>query len=229
MIVHPESDGHDGHAEKNGPQREQAYNRLREMLILHQAPEGKRLNEETWARRLQVNRAALREAFARLEAEGLIEKGPLPGYFVPKLTRDDVGEILEVRVMLEGGAIDRICRLGLNTRTHLQPMRDACERLAELAAADAEYAAVAAADRAFHENLIQAAQSRRLRLLYLRAPLPIIPPEVAGDDEWLARLKQTIEEHWRIVDLMEAGEVAKSQAMLRLHLHERFLIPLRVV
>lgn len=214
--------------EKNGPQREQAYHRLRQMLILHQAPEGKRLNEETWARRLQVNRAALREAFARLEAEGLIEKGPLPGYFVPKLSRDDIVEIVEVRIMLEGGAIDRICRLGLNTRSNLQPIRDACRRLADHAS-EGEYAAVATADRAFHECLIGAAQNRRLRILYERAPLPIIPADVVCGDEWLNRVNQTLEEHQGIVDLIEKGKVAEAQALLRQHLRERFHIPLRVV
>lgn len=225
MIVQPEPETP---GEKSGPQRDQAYHRLRQMLILHQAPEGKRLNEETWARRLQVNRAALREAFARLEAEGLIEKGGLPGYFVPKLNREDIAEILEVRIMLEGGAIDRICRRGLNTSENLQALRDACDRLADLTA-DGDYAAVAAADRLFHESLIHAARNRRLWVLYQRAPLPILPPESVCGDEWLARLKQTLEEHRGIVDLVEEGDVTKSQAMLRLHLRERFLIPLRVV
>ncbi|HOA73635.1 MAG TPA: GntR family transcriptional regulator [Phycisphaerae bacterium] len=225
MIIRPQPEPR---GDKSGPQREQAYQRLRQMLILHQAPEGKRLNEEAWARRLQVNRAALREAFARLEAEGLIEKGVLPGYFVPKLSRDDIGEIVEVRIMLEGGAIDRICRLGLNTKENLQPLRDACDRLGELAR-EGDYAAVATADRAFHESLVSAAKNHRLEMLYQRAPLPIIPPEVACGDEWLQRVTQTLEEHRKIVDLIEAGNVAEAEAMLRLHLRERFHIPLRVV
>jgi len=225
MVVRPQPEPA---GEKNGPQREQAYHRLRQMLILHQAPEGKRLNEEAWAKRLRVNRAALREAFARLEAEGLIEKGPLPGYFVPKLTRDDIAEIVEVRIMLEGGAIDRICRLGLNTASNLAPMREACDRLAEHALVG-DYSPVAQADHAFHERLVKAAQNHRLELLYKRAPLPIIPPEMACGDEWLTRVNRTLEEHREMIKLVERSEPAKAQAMLRVHLKERFLIPLRVV
>jgi DNA-binding GntR family transcriptional regulator len=225
MIIRPQEDVQ---GERVGPQREQAYHRLRQMLILHQAPEGKRLNEENWSQRLHVNRAALREAFARLEAEGLIEKGPLPGYFVPKLTRDDVTEIMEVRIMLEGGAIERICRHELNTPANLKPMRDACDRLGELAT-EGDYTAVAAADRSFHESLIAAARNRRLETLYVRAPLPIIPPGVAGGDEWLKRVNTTFEEHRRIIDMIEKGDAAQARSMLRLHLQERFLIPMRVV
>src|SRR3970040_6845 len=97
----------------NGHQRDQAYFRFRRLLILQQVSQGERLREADWADRLGVNRTALREAFARLEAEGLIEKGPKTGYFAPKLTPEDILEIVEVRVMLEGGAIERICRLKL--------------------------------------------------------------------------------------------------------------------
>ncbi len=69
----------------NGSLREQAYHRLRRLLILQQIPEGQRLRETEWAERLGVNRTALREAFARLEAEGFIELGAKTGYFIPVL------------------------------------------------------------------------------------------------------------------------------------------------
>ncbi|MBI4581015.1 MAG: GntR family transcriptional regulator, partial [Planctomycetes bacterium] len=51
--------------EANSSQRDQAYSRLRRLLILQQTPEGKRLREAEWAEKLGVNRTALREAFAR--------------------------------------------------------------------------------------------------------------------------------------------------------------------
>jgi DNA-binding GntR family transcriptional regulator len=225
MIVRPaaESSG-----DRSSPQRDQAYHRLRQMLILHQAPEGKRLNEELWARRLQVNRAALREAFARLEAEGLIEKGNLPGYFVPKLAMDDIAEIIEVRMMLEGGAIDRICRRGLNTAENLAPLRAACDQLAE-SAPSGDYAAIAQADRSFHVALVSAAQNDRLNLLYERAPLPIMPPDVVCGDEWAARVAKTVKEHRGIVESIEAKDIEQAQSLLWVHLRERLLIPVRVV
>ncbi|MBI4581096.1 MAG: GntR family transcriptional regulator [Planctomycetes bacterium] len=209
--------------EHQGPQREQAYSRLRQLLILHQAPEGKRLNEETWANRLEVNRAALREAFARLEAEGLIEKRSLPGYFVPQLTAKDVSEICEVRIILEGGAIDRICRQKLNTPKHLAPLRETCEQLAGLADGG-DYTAIAQAVRSFHECLIKVAKNRRLAVMYLRAPLPIIPPDAVGGREWQTRVNQTVQEHRQIVEHMLQGDAVKARSTLRVHLREHFHI-----
>jgi DNA-binding GntR family transcriptional regulator len=208
-----------------GSQRDQAYHRLRRLLILQQTPEGKRLRESEWAEKLGVNRTALREAFARLEAEGLIEKGRVTGYFVPELTREDILEISEVRVMLEGGAIERICRLGLNTPHGLKTLRKACEQLERLLQ-EAYYLGVAEADRRFHEGLIQAAGSKRLAMLYERAPLPMISPGIVSGIEWTKTVHRTIEEHRRILDSLLAGDKATALDVLRTHLTERFLIPL---
>lgn len=214
--------------ESGGSQRDQAYYRLRRLLILQQTPEGKRLREAEWAEKLGVNRTALREAFARLEAEGLIEKGPITGYFVPELTRADILEVCEVRVMLEGGAIERICRLGLNTPRVLKPMRQACDQLERLVE-EAYFLGVAEADRRYHEALINAAGNKRLAMLYERAPLPMIPPEIVSGAEWNAVVCRTLEEHRAILDALLENNKTGAQEMLRTHLSERSLIPLCAV
>src|SRR3990172_7914429 len=180
-------------------QREQAYQRLRRLLILQQIPEGKRLRETAWSSRLKVNRAALREAFAQLEAEGFIERGPKTGYFVPYIRTEDLLEVCEVRLMLEGGAIERIIQKGLNTRTHLRPMVEACDQLERLVKEN-YLLGVAEADRRYHEALIEAARNRRLSILYQRGPLPIIHPVLIRTSQWTARVEQTLEEHRAMID-----------------------------
>lgn len=205
--------------------REQAYHRLRRLLILEQIAEGQRLREAEWAQRLRVNRTALREAFARLEAEGFIERGPKTGYFVPVLTNKDIQEIIEVRIMLEGGAIERLVILGLNTAAHLSPMREACDQLERLIRED-YVLGVAEADRRFHESLIHSARNRRLSMLYQRAPLPIIHPEIISGAKWAARVQKTHEEHCAILDAVLAGDVTAGKEQLRIHLNERAFIPL---
>jgi len=206
-------------------QREQAYQRLRRLLILQQVPEGKRLRETAWAARLKVNRAALREAFARLEAEGFIERGPKTGYFVPSIGADDLREVAEVRMMLEGGAIVRIIQKGLNTPEHLQPMIEACDQLERLLKDD-YLLGVSEADRKFHESLIDAAGNRRLAILYRRAPLPMIHPVLISTSQWIARVSQTLQEHRAMIDAILEGSVPKAMEVLRTHLRERAFIPL---
>jgi DNA-binding GntR family transcriptional regulator len=210
---------------QNGSLRDQAYNRLRRLLILQQVREGERLRESHWAAKLSVNRTALREAFARLEAEGFVTKGPKTGYFVPALTSEDMREILDVRIILEGGAIERIIADGQNTSTHLKGMRIACEQLERLV--KEEYMlGVAEADRRYHESLIDAAGNKRLMTLYQRAPLPILHPEVISGHSWEVRVQKTLNEHRTILDAILRGSADEAKAQLRTHLHERATIPL---
>jgi len=206
-------------------QREQAYLGLRQLLLLEQLPSGERLRETVWSDRLNVNRAALREAFARLEAEGLLIKGPKTGYFAPKLSEEDLLEAIEVRLMLEQGAIERLVRVGWNTSRHLKPMREACDQLERLM--DEFYClGVTEADRRFHQSLVEAAGNQRAVLLYHRAPLPIIHPIIISRDQWLAWVQQTLAEHRTILSAIVGQQIDKAQAMLRVHLHDHAYIPL---
>ena len=209
-------------------QRDQAYHRIRRLLILQQVAEGERLREAEWAERLGVNRTALREAFARLEAEALIEKGAKTGYFLPILTDEAIQEIIEVRTMLEGGAIERLIRLGLNTPRHLKTMRESCDQLERLVREE-YHLGVAEADRRFHESLVQSAGNKRLSALYSRAPLPIIHPIVVSGKQWAETVQRTLDEHRAILSEILAGDVDSARKRLEVHLLDRHLIPLCAV
>lgn len=206
--------------ESSGSKREQAYQRLRRLLILQQVTPGSRLSEPAWTQKLGVNRSALREAFARLAAEGLIRTGPKTGYFVPQLTHEDIYEVLAVRVMLECGAVEIICGEKLNTPEHLEPMRHACEQLERLAN-EGYPLSVAEADWRFHESIIKAANNRRLAQVYYHAPLPIIFPEVVHGPEWEANVLRTFQEHHDILTALLEGQGEAAKTLLRRHLTER--------
>ena len=151
--------------------RDLAYQGLRRLLVLQRIPEGQRLREPQWAEELGVNRTALREAFARLEAEGLIEKGQRTGYFVPKLTGRDVDEIKFARVVLECAAIDLICADPKRASRAAKALFAICDEFETFS--KSKYSmGTSEADRRFHETLMDFAENRRLALLYHRAPLP---------------------------------------------------------
>lgn len=203
--------------EANASKREVAYERLRRILILQQVPEGVRLRESEWTRRLNVNRSALREAFARLEAEGLIVAGEKTGYFVPILVMEDIVEVVVVRIALEGAAIELICEAGLNTPEHLKPLQDACDLMERLINED-YHLSVAETDRRFHAAIIEASRNRRLAIAYQHAPLPIVHPDIVDGRQWASRVRQTHEEHSAILAAMLAGQVTEAKALLRAHL-----------
>lgn len=209
------------------PLRDLAYRALRRMLILQRIPAGQRLREPQFAAELGVNRMALREAFARLEAEGLIEKGERTGYFVPELTPTDLDEIKYARVVLECAAIDLVCaQLDRATET-AKALRVTCDQFDVFAESNYSLGALEA-DRRFHECLMDSAGNRRLAMLYHRAPLPLVRVPVATDDKWAEQCKLTAIEHRAVADAIAAADAPDARRLLRQHLQVRHQLPMSV-
>jgi DNA-binding GntR family transcriptional regulator len=211
--------------EPNRSMRDLAYHGLRRLLVLQRIPEGQRLREPQWAEELGVNRTALREAFARLEAEGLIEKGERTGYFVPKLTRRDVDEIKFARVVLECAAIDLICADARSATRAAKALQAICDEFE--AFSKSKYSlGTSEADRRFHETLMDAAGNRRLALLYHRAPLPLVRVQIATEERWFEQCRLTAAEHRAIAEAVADADSSRARQLLRDHLHVRHDLPM---
>lgn len=180
------------------------------------------MREPEWSKRLSVHRSALREAFARLEAEGLIERGAQTGYFVPNLTAQDIEEVTKLRVAFESLAIDEICA---RKKRDLEPLAEACSQFEQFFNGGYSLGTVEA-DRRFHEALINAAGMRRLSALYLRAPLPLIHGHTEDQHVWQDACGRTLSEHRVILEALERGDATKAKQMLRSHLIQRSLLPM---
>jgi len=74
---------------------------LRLAILRGILPPGARLRQEDLAGQLGVSRIPLRDAFRRLEAEGLVRIDGRRGARVVSLSADDVAEMYELRIMLE--------------------------------------------------------------------------------------------------------------------------------
>ncbi|WP_165071912.1 GntR family transcriptional regulator [Paludisphaera rhizosphaerae] len=203
-------------------QRDRAYRSLRRLLILQQIEPGGRLREPHWSQRLGVHRTALREAFARLAAEGLIDRGERTGYFVPAMTPADLAEITKLRLALECLAIDEVCTA---ESPDLAPMNQASEEFARFLEGEYSLGAIEA-DRRFHEALIDAARMRRLSDLYQRAPLPLIHGDVEEPEQWRRACARTLEEHRRILEALRARDAERAKHTLREHLSHLLILPI---
>ena len=204
-------------------QRELAYMSLRRLLVLQQIEPGGRLREPYWSQRLGVHRTALREAFARLAAEGLIRRGDRTGYFVPDLTAADLAEITKLRLALECLAIDEVCEA---ESPDLGPMAQANEEFARFL--EGEYSlGTIEADRRFHEALIDAAKMSRLSDLYQRAPIPLIHGDVEEPRRWREVCARTLDEHRKLLESLRARDADRAKRTLREHLAHLLMLPIR--
>src|SRR5215213_10054850 len=80
---------------------------LRDEILRGEIPAGQPLRQEELAERFGVSRLPVRDALLRLEAQGLVHVFPNRGAFVISLSSDEVREIYEMRILLEGDIIER--------------------------------------------------------------------------------------------------------------------------
>lgn len=80
---------------------EQAYNILREKIIVREYRPGSKLDIHKLADEFGVSRSPIKDAINQLVHEGLIEIVPRKGTYVTQLKLDDFIEILDARLMIE--------------------------------------------------------------------------------------------------------------------------------
>jgi DNA-binding GntR family transcriptional regulator len=85
--------------------REKAYEYLKSAILSGRFNPGKRLTEEDLAKRLGVSRTPVREALHKLESEGLIKPRKKRGFVASADSRDEIGELFDIRASLEGYAL----------------------------------------------------------------------------------------------------------------------------
>jgi DNA-binding GntR family transcriptional regulator len=81
------------------------YENLKEQIMDLTIAPGARLNIDQLAREFGVSSTPVRESLARLEAEGLLQRRALYGYYTtPILTKEGLRELMGVRLIIEPAA-----------------------------------------------------------------------------------------------------------------------------
>lgn len=208
----------DPHAERPpaGLRSERVFAELKERLLQGEFPLNSRLGEERLAHELAVSRTPVREALARLHAEGLVVRGP-EGGFVP--TAPDVNamrDLYEARAALELAALRRPRTTARPVdRTLLLALRD--EWLQLTGDEPAPDPAFVLLDESFHVTLAQAGGNPALvdLLRQVNERIRIVRMQDFLDGERVAR---TIEEHLRIVEAVLADDLVEAEARFVAHL-----------
>lgn len=143
-----------------------AYEKLLSLMLSGELPGGTPLQERKLALRLGVSRTPMREALARLESKGLVERQLNRYLLVRQLSMREFVEVLNVRRLLESEAAGLAA-----TRAPLGEISEARKLVTDLlTATDVTSAMAWAADEAVHSliarhsgNSILAETARELR------------------------------------------------------------------
>lgn len=101
---------------------------IRERALAGDLKPGSRINEVALARELGVSRTPLREALARLAADGVVISQPRIGFSVPPLSPAELEQLYPIRAVLDPGALRMA---GLPDRARIQRLRKLNDKLGQ--------------------------------------------------------------------------------------------------
>jgi DNA-binding GntR family transcriptional regulator len=96
-----------------GSLMETAYRRLKRSIIELDRPPGLHFTEQAVAREFGLSKTPVREALARLHRDGLVTPLPRAGYVVSSVTLSDVGDLCDMRSLVQSEAAALAARFGL--------------------------------------------------------------------------------------------------------------------
>ncbi len=199
---------------------EQAYAKIRAHLLSGAVTAGEQLTEDQLAQITGVSRTPVREAVRRLENELLLVRSDTKRLFVADWSRDDIEELFALRQMLECHAAERAAqRL---SRTQIAALEQINRELtAAVEASEPDVARFLDANRAFHEAIVEAAESPRLGQLLARlveAPVVLRTARTYSTDD----LRQSARDHDELIAAFAARDPDWARAVMGSHLRRAF-------
>lgn len=199
---------------------------LRELILSGELAGGARIAELSMVEKLGVSRTPVRAALSRLEQEGLLEALPSGGYAVKSFSERDVADAIELRGTLEGLLVRTAAERGVSSvvlsdaRACLQAI-DAV--LSKSALNDKSFKAYVDLNERFHALLCEMAGSpviatqleRVVGLPFASASAFVV--EQAHSPQARDMLIVAQDQHWQVLDAIERGEGARSEAIMREH------------
>jgi DNA-binding GntR family transcriptional regulator len=187
-----------------------AYERIRAAIRDGSLAPGLRLTEVELAARFGVSRTPVRQALARLEAEGLLTHAPRRGLTVTRPDHSQVVELYVMREILEGAA----ARLAAQhaSETELAAMAELVEQEPSLYG---DAAALAALNQRLHGLLYLAAHNRYLlkSLEQLSANMALLPSLLTVE----GRAQSAHEEHRALLKGLNQRDGEAAEAAAKAH------------
>jgi DNA-binding GntR family transcriptional regulator len=195
---------------------DQVYEAVKALVMDHAIAPGSRVNIDALARDLDVSQTPLREALARLEADGLVSKEPMRGYTTTELLgRKELDDLYALRLLIEPpAAAAAAASITVAGKVAL------CHELATCADAPSsgdytDYASLTMHDYRFHDLIAELGGNAAIRTAFNRTHSHL----------HLFRLyygsglgMQALQEHRQIQLAICAGDPAAAAEAMRSHL-----------
>lgn len=188
------------------------YLKLKEMIRNGEIKEGEKIVQEKIAEKLGVSRTPLMKALLALENEYLVQSIPRRGMYLRVLDHKDIIDIYVCREALEGMAARLLA--ATNNKAIIKKLKACFLPFTKMKNIDIE--AYTKADEEFHSLLIKLTGNEPLDNIYFFSDI---------HDKVVSRglvrpPKETLEEHFNIINAIEEGDANKAEMLVRLHINK---------
>lgn len=189
---------------------EQAYRQLLQEILTCALLPGQVISEREIARKYEMSKTPIREAFTQACHNGLLQRLPGRGYMIAPITIRDIQDLFDLRLILEVTAAERAARNPLPVHiTLLKELATVSYNLDD----PESHALFLKTNRNFHLALAKAAGNRRLEGML---------DELLNEMERLfylgLRLRDSSEEmrreHQEVVAALESGDIERVRAAI---------------
>jgi len=201
--------------QRRGQTVDDIIERLRGAILAGRIVPGQRLVASDLVEQLGVSRGSIREALQRLSADGLVDITPNRGAMVRRLSREQVRELFQIRINLEG----------LGARLAAERIHEADHRKQFLAvwkevkpdASERAWSFFMQQNRLYHRTIVSIGGNKQLTQLIDNLQLPIVMFQV-GQSMQQENLVRSHQEHVLIAEAILAGDAHGAQIAMENHL-----------
>ncbi len=196
--------------------QQQAYSALKEQILNLGFKPGEYITDTQIASQLKISRTPVREAFLRLEKEGLLIYEARRGWKVYSLSLDDINNIFDIKEVIEGMVARKAAACqDERLRAELRKVLVEMEAAAEAGNADAWLET----DIRLHDIIFQMAGNERARRIISNL-----------NDQWhririgfvalQGRTRRSAGEHRSFIECILAGDGEAAERHMRAHLNK---------
>ena len=225
-----------------GPRRlvlaDGTYDAIKAMILDHEISPGEHVGIDELARDLAVSQTPVREALARLEADGLVTKIPLRGYEATDLlTVQQFDDLFQFRGVIEPWAATEAARR--STRREIDALEDELARAEQIApnGTNSTYPEFIEHDTRFHALVARASGNQFVEDAFLRTHCHMhlfrvyratLEERESSDGEFVQNMFEeyysgntrplALTEHVQIADAIKRGDGPAAHELMRSHI-----------
>lgn len=191
-----------------------AYEKIKEAILTFQFLPNQALVEGELASQLGISKTPVRDALMRLEKEGLVTRIPYKGTYVSDINNQDMANIFQIRIVLEGLAI-RLATDNL-TEEDLAQMQQSINDYSK-ALQDKDVSRSSRINSEFHNIIIQRCSNPRLVTMLHNLDDHLKRYRLLSISQG-TRTDKSVPEHQRILEACRLRNAQAAEEAMRQHL-----------